>query len=336
MSDQRYEILNTIGKTPLVELKSLVRESGCQVFAKLEFLNPMGSIKDRVAHYMIEAAERDGRINPGDLILENSSGNTALGLALVAIQKGYRLKVVVRDRISREKLDQLRVLGVEVHLVDSSLPPEHPDSYNRITPRLAKETPNCYFPDQHSNRENNAAHYHGTGPEIWEQMEGRIDAFVAGAGTGGTIGGVGRYLKERDPRIKVIAIDPVGSVFQDHFRGRKDLVSGPYLLEGLGDEFPIATMDFEILDDILQVTDQIAFLEARALAKSEGLLVGGSSGAAIWGVRQVAAKLGPQARIATVLPDGASRYLSTIFNDDWMRTKGFLPPHCDQVGVAQY
>ena len=227
MTDQRFDVLGTIGKTPLVELKSLSRASGCQAFAKLEFLNPMGSIKDRVAHYMIEAAERDGRIQPGDLILENSSGNTAMGLALVAIQKGYRLKVVVRDRISREKLDQLRVLGVEVHLVDSSLPPEHPDSYNRITPRLAKETPNCYFPDQHSNRENNAAHYHGTGPEIWEQMEGRIDAFVAGAGTGGTIGGVGRYLKERDSRIQVIAIDPVGSVFQDHFRGRKDLVSGP-------------------------------------------------------------------------------------------------------------
>jgi cystathionine beta-synthase len=335
MSDQQYEILGTIGKTPLVELKSLSRESGYLAFAKLEFLNPMGSIKDRVARHMIEAAERDGRIQPGDLILENSSGNTALGLALVAIQKGYRLKVVVRDRISREKLDQLRVLGVEVHLVDSSLPPEHPDSYNRITPRLARETPHCYFPDQHSNRENNEAHYLGTGPEIWAQMEGRIDAFVAGAGTGGTIGGVGRFLKAQDPKIQIIAIDPVGSIFRDYFQGRKELVSGPYLLEGLGDEFPIPTMDFEILDDILQVTDRTAFLEARALAKREGLLVGGSSGAAVWGVRQVAARLGPQARIVTVLPDGASRYLSTIFNDDWMRAKGFLAPDCDQVGVAK-
>lgn len=324
MQGTHCAILETIGKTPLVELPSLSRESGCQVFAKLEFLNPMGSIKDRVARYMIEAAERDGRIQPGDMILENSSGNTALGLALVAIQKGYRLKVVVRDRISREKLDQLRVLGVEVHLTDSSLPPEHPESYNRITPRLARETPHCYFPDQHSNRENNAAHYHGTGPEIWEQMEGRIDAFVAGAGTGGTIGGVGRFLKEQDPKIQVIAIDPIGSVFHDHFRGRKNLVSGPYLVEGLGDEFPIATMDFEILDDILQVKDQDTFLEARALARSEGLLVGGSSGAAIWGVRQIAAKLGPNARIVTVFPDGASRYLSTVFSDDWMRAQGFL------------
>ncbi|MBK8793814.1 MAG: cysteine synthase family protein [Holophaga sp.] len=324
MQGTHCAILETIGKTPLVELPSLSRESGCQVFAKLEFLNPMGSIKDRVARYMIEAAERDGRIQPGDMILENSSGNTALGLALVAIQKGYRLKVVVRDRISREKLDQLRVLGVEVHLTDSSLPPEHPESYNRITPRLARETPHCYFPDQHSNRENNAAHYHGTGPEIWEQMEGRIDAFVAGAGTGGTISGVGRFLKEQDPKIQVIAIDPIGSVFHDHFRGRKNLVSGPYLVEGLGDEFPIATMDFEILDDILQVKDQDTFLEARALARSEGLLVGGSSGAAIWGVRQIAAKLGPNARIVTVFPDGASRYLSTVFSDDWMRAQGFL------------
>ena len=274
----------------------------------------------------LQRTANPGRIKPGDLILENSSGNTALGLALVAIQKGYRLKVVVRDRISREKLDQLRVLGVEVHLADSSLSPEHPDSYNRITPRLARETPNCFFPDQHNNRENNAAHYHGTGPEIWEQMEGRIDAFVAGAGTGGTIGGVGRYLKERNPKIQVIAIDPVGSAFHDHFRGRKDLVSGPYLVEGLGDEFPIPTMDFEILDDILQVKDKDAFLEARALARSEGLLVGGSSGAAIWGVRQVAARLGPGARIVTVFPDGASRYLSTVFSDEWMRAHDFLAP----------
>ena len=158
---------------------------------------------------------------------------------MVAIQKGYRLKVVVRDRISREKLDQLRALGVEVHMVDSSLPPEHPDSYNHITPRLAKETPHCYFPDQHSNRENNAAHYHGTGPEIWEQMEGRIDVLVAGVGTGGTIGGVGRYLKEKDPQIQIVAIDPVGSVFTPLSDGEKDCVSGPYLVEGLGDEFLI-------------------------------------------------------------------------------------------------
>jgi cystathionine beta-synthase len=324
MGEARHGILEAIGHTPLVELRSLSAETGCQVFAKLEFLNPMGSIKDRVARYMIEAAERDGRIRPGDLILENSSGNTALGLALVAIQKGYRLKVVVRDRISREKLDQLRVLGVEVHRVDSALPPEHPDSYNRITDRLARETPHCYFPDQHRNRENNAAHYHGTGPEIWEQMEGRIDAVVAGTGTGGTLGGIGRFLKEQDPAIRIIAVDPVGSVFHDHFRGVPEPVSGPYLLEGLGDEFPIPTMDFGIIDDILQVADGDAFREARALARSEGLLVGGSSGAAILGIRQVA-RSRPGARIVTVFPDGASRYLSTIFNDDWMRAKGFPP-----------
>jgi cystathionine beta-synthase len=318
-------ILESIGNTPLVELRSLSRETGCQVFSKLEFMNPMGSIKDRVARYMIEAAEADGRIRPGDLIIENSSGNTALGLALVAIQKGYRLRVVVRDRISQEKLDQLRILGVEVHKVDSSLPPEHPDSYNRITARLAREQPHCYFPDQHTNRENNAAHFHGTGPEIWEQMEGRIDAFVAGAGTGGTIGGAGRFLKGKDPRIQVIAVDPEGSVFSDHFHGKVPLSPGPYLVEGLGDEFPIPTMDFEILNEILTVSDRDAFSEARALARSEGLLVGGSSGAAIWGIRQAALKLGPGSRLVTVFPDGASRYLSTVFNDDWMHLQGFSP-----------
>ena len=325
MKDRRYEILESIGQTPLVEIRTLSHEAECHAFAKLEFMNPMGSIKDRVAKYMIEAAERHGRIHPGDLIIENSSGNTAMGLALVAIQKGYRLKVVVRDRISQEKLNQLRVLGVEVHLVDSTLPPDHPDSYNHITPRMARETPNAYFPDQHGNRENNAAHFEGTGPEIWQQMEGRIDAFVAGAGTGGTISGVGRFLKQMDPRIQVIAVDPVGSIFADHFRGNRPLTPQPYLVEGLGDEFPIPTMDFEILDDILQVEDQDAFLEARALARSEGLLVGGSSGAAVWGIRQVAKRLGPGARIVTVFPDGASRYLSTVFNDDWMRTHGFFP-----------
>lgn len=325
MAGCRKKVLDAIGNTPLVELCHFGQEVNCDIFAKLEFLNPMGSIKDRVARHMIEVAEREGRLKPEGLILECSSGNTALGLALVAIQKGYRLKVVVRDRISREKLDQLLILGVEVHQVDSSLPPDHPDSYNRITPRLAKETPESYFPDQHGNRENNAAHYLGTGPEIWEQMEGRIDAFVAGAGTGGTIGGVGRYLKEQDPKIQIFAVDPFGSVFHDHFRGKAHPQSHPYLLEGLGDEFPIPTMDFEILDDILQVTDREAFLEARALARSEGLLVGGSSGAAVWGVRRVAERMKPGARIVTVFPDGASRYLSTVFNDDWMCAHGFLP-----------
>lgn len=318
------DILDIIGNTPMVRLNRITEGLACSVFAKLEYLNPMGSSKDRIARYLIEQAEADGRIKAGELILENSSGNTAMGLALVAIQKGYRLKVVVRDRTSKEKLDQLKALGVDVHRVDATLPPEHPDSYNQVTPRLARETPGCYFPDQHNNRENNEAHYLSTGPEIWKQMEGRIDVFIAGMGTGGTIGGVGRFLKEQDPRVKVVAVDVVGSVFTEYFRSGRPGTPSPYLLEGLGDEFLIGCADFSVIDEMVQVSDRDAFHAARELARREGILVGGSSGAVLCALRQVARDLGPAARVAVLFPDSASRYLSTIFNDDWMREKGLL------------
>jgi len=316
--------VEAIGSTPLVRLNKITAELSSQVFAKFEFLNPMGSVKDRIAKYMIEKAEKNGRLKPGDLIIENSSGNTALGLALIAIQKGYRLKVIVRDSISKEKLDQLKALGIEIQMVDHTLPPESPQSYNNITPLLASQTPNCYFPDQHNNRENNEAHYYTTGPEIWEQMEGKIDYFVAGLGTGGTIGGAGKYLKEKDPEIKIIGIDPVGSVFYDYFHYGKKVNSAPYLIEGLGDEFLINCVDFSLLDDIYQITDKEAFLTTREIARREGLLVGGSSGAALWGTMKLARSLEKPARIVTIFPDGASRYLSTIFNDAWLKEKGFL------------
>jgi cystathionine beta-synthase len=284
----------------------------------------MGSSKDRIARYMVEQAELNGRLAPGDVILENSSGNTAMGLALMAIQKGYKLKAVVRDRTSKEKLDQLKALGVDVHKVDTSLPPEHPDSYNNITPRLATELPNCYFTDQHNNRENNEAHYQLTGPEIWEQMEGRIDAFVAGMGTGGTISGVGRYLKEQNPKIRVVAVDVEGSIFTEYFKTGVVGTPSPYLLEGLGDEFLIGTADFSVIDDMIQVSDRTAFLAARDIARREGLLVGGSSGAAIHAALEVAKGLPPESNVVTLFPDSASRYLSTIYNDDWMVERGFL------------
>jgi len=325
MQNRCYDsILDAVGNTPIVRLNRITAKSGVEIFAKLEFLNPMGSSKDRIARYMIEKAEQDGRLKKGDLIIENSSGNTALGLALVALQKGYRLKVIVRDRISREKIDQLLSLGVDVQKVDSSLPPEHPDSYNNITPRLARETPNCYFPDQHNNRENNEAHYYGTGPEIWSQMEGRIDAFVAGVGTGGTISGTSRYLKEKNQRIKVIGVDPQGSVFFDYFHSKKMVTPGPYLVEGLGDEFIINTVEFDLIDDMIRVSDRDAFHMARKLVKTEGIMAGGSSGAVLCAVLRIAEQLSPPARIVTIFPDSASRYLSTIFNDAWMQEKGLM------------
>jgi len=326
MADKRVydSILDVVGHTPMVKLNRVTAGLSGEVLAKLEFLNPMGSVKDRIARYMLEKAEREGKLHDGQLIIECSSGNTAIGLALVAIQKGYRLKVVVRDSLSKEKLNQLKALGVEIHSVDHSLPPEHPESYNNITPKLAAESPGCFYPDQHNNRDNNETHYMTTGPEIWEQMEGRIDYFVAGMGTGGTICGTGRYLKEQDPNIKVVAVDPVGSVFYDWFHSKEHVSPGPYLIEGLGDEFLIKTAEFDVLDDIIRVTDRDAFLAARELVKKEGVLAGGSSGAALWAVRKLSRELDKPARIVTIFPDGASRYLSTIFNDEWMKGKGLL------------
>jgi cystathionine beta-synthase len=326
MRDKRVydNLLDAIGNTPLVRLNRITADLPCPVWAKLEFLNPMGSSKDRIARHLVEAAEKDGRLQPGGLILENSSGNTAMGLALAAIQKGYRLRAVVRDRTSKEKLDQLKALGVDVVKVDTSLPPDHPDSYNNITPRLARESPDCYFPDQHNNRENNEAHYQSTGPEVWDQMDGRIDVFIAGMGTGGTVGGVGRYLKERNPDVKIVAVDVVGSVFTSFFRTGKPGPAAPYLLEGLGDEFIIGCADFSVIDEMVQVSDRDAFLAARELARTEGLLVGGSSGAVITALRRIAPSLDRDSRVAILFPDSASRYLSTIFNDDWMREKGLL------------
>lgn len=319
----RESILEIIGHTPMVRLNRITEGMPCQVYAKLEFLNPMGSSKDRIAKFLIEEAEKDGRLKPGDTILENSSGNTAMGLALMAIQKGYKLTVVVRDRTSKEKLDQLKALGVNVIKVDTSLPPEHPDSYNNIAPRLAKEIPHCYFPDQHNNRENNEAHYRFTGPDIWRQMQGDVDVFIAGIGTGGTIGGVGKYLKEQNPAVKIIAVDVEGSIFTDYFKTGKLIQPKPYLLEGLGDEFLINCADFSVIDDMIQVSDRDAFLGARELAKREGLLVGGSSGAVLRALQHYAPELAGK-RVGILFPDSASRYLSTIFNDEWMREKGLM------------
>lgn len=325
MDVRRFDnTLDAIGNTPLVKLSRITAGLPCAVYAKLEFLNPSGSIKDRTARHMILKAERDGRIKPGDTIIENSSGNMAMSLALIAIQRGYKLKVVVRDTISPEKLSQLLALGVDVIKADTSLPPESPDSYNNITPRLARQLTNCYFPDQHNNRENNEAHYLTTGPEIWEQMEGRIDYLVAGMGTGGTIGGVGRYLKEKDARIQIVAVDVIGSVYTEFFRTKKMIKPAPYLMEGLGDEFIVGCADFTVIDDMVQVADRDAFHTARRLSRQEGILAGGSSGAAIWAVLKIAESLPASARMVTIFPDGASRYLSTIYNDDWLRAKGMM------------
>jgi cystathionine beta-synthase len=317
-------ISEAVGWTPLVRLGSTVNDFDCEVFAKIEYLNPMGSIKDRIARYMIEKAIAEGRLRGGDLVVENSSGNTAMGLAMMSVLHDLRCTMVVRRQTSKEKLDCLRAMGIELVLVDGNLPPEDPESYNRKAKEIVASTPEAFFTDQHNNRENSEAHYHTTGPEIWQQMGGQIDYLVAGIGTGGTICGVARYLKEQDPQIRVIAVDPEGSVFYDHFHSGQHGNPEPYLIEGLGDEEIIACPEFELIDDMYRVSDRQAFRAARGLARREAILAGGSSGAALWGVRKLAATLDGPARIVTVFPDSGSRYLSTIFNDKWMKERGFL------------
>lgn len=316
-------ILDIIGNTPLLKLHKIVDEVNFHVFAKLEFLNPTGSIKDRTAKYMILKAEAEGRLKPGDTIIENSSGNMAISLALVAIQRGYKLKVVVRDTISKEKLKLLHALGAETIKADTSLPPESPYSYNNLAANIAKEMKSVYFPDQHNNRENNDAHYNTTGPEIWNQMEGRIDYFIAGMGTGGTIGGAGKFLKEKDPKIKVVAVDIEGSIFTEYFKTKKLVKPKPYLLEGLGDEFLIGCADFENLDDIIQVSDKDAFYFAKKICKEEGILAGGSSGAVLSAIFKYKANIPKNSRVVTIFPDSAFRYVSTIFDENWLKEKGF-------------
>jgi cystathionine beta-synthase len=317
-------ISDAVGWTPLVRLGPTVDDFDCEVFAKIEFLNPMGSVKDRIARYMIEKALADGRLSSGDLVVENSSGNTAMGLAMMSVLDDLRCTMVVRRQTSKEKLDCLRAMGIELVLVDGNLPPEDPESYNRKAREILKENPDAYFPDQHNNRENSEAHYHTTGPEIWQQMDGRIDYLVAGMGTGGTICGVARYLKEQDPTVKVIAVDPEGSVFYDHFHTGRHEEPSAYLVEGLGDEEIIGCPDFDLIDDIYRVSDRESFRATRGLARREAILAGGSSGAALWGVRKLAATLEAPARIVTIFPDSGTRYLSTIFNNEWMRERGFL------------
>jgi len=317
-------ISEAVGWTPLVRLGPTVDDLDCEVFAKIEFLNPMGSVKDRIARHMVEKAIAEDRLRPGDLVVESSSGNTAMGLAMMSVLQDLRCTMVVRQQTSKEKLDCLRAMGVKLVLVDGNLPPEDPESYNRKAREIVAENPDAFFPDQHNNRENSDAHYETTGPEIWQQMAGRIDYLVAGMGTGGTICGVARYLKEQDPTIRVIAVDPEGSVFHDWFHHRRLERPAPYLLEGLGDEEIIGCPDFSLIDDMYRVSDREAFRATRALARREAILGGGSSGAALWAVRKLGRTLDLPARIVTIFPDSGTRYMSTIFNDEWMKARGFL------------
>jgi cystathionine beta-synthase len=317
-------ISDAVGATPLLRLHRVVEGLDCEAFAKLELLNPMGSIKDRIAKYFIEKALDDGSLDPDGVILEASSGNTAMGLAMMALLEERRCRMVVRRETSAEKLDGLRAMGVELDLVDGTLPAEDPASYNRRAGELAGSIPGVFFPDQHNNRANNEVHYLTTGPEIWQQMQGRVDILVAGIGTGGTISGIARYLKQQDPNVRIVAVDVEGSVFTEYFRTGQHGPAGSYRLEGLGDEEIIGCPEFELIDEMIQVSDRQAFLAARELARKEAVLAGGSSGAALWGLRKVAETSPSGSRIVTIFPDSGFRYLSTLYSDDWMRERGYL------------
>jgi len=322
-------ILDLIGHTPVVQLKKIpindIPEQ-VKIYAKLEFFNPSGSVKDRMAKYMIEYAEQEGLLEPGGVIVENSSGNTGSALAMISAVKGYKCIITMPDKMSEEKKNMMRAFGAEVIVTPTEVPPDSEQSYYARARQIAKDTPNSYYPNQYNNLKNIEAHYKTTGPEIWEQMEGKIDILIAGVGTGGTLSGVGQFLKERNPKIKIIAVDPKGSVFYDYFKYKKIIQPHIYALEGIGEDCLVKALDFSVIDDILQVSDKDAFLMTRRLTREEGLFVGGSSGAALTAALDYVKSeniKGPT-NILVILPDSGNRYLSKIFNDSWMKEKGFF------------
>ncbi|MFJ5923144.1 cystathionine beta-synthase [Kitasatospora sp. NPDC092948] len=322
-------IIELVGDTPLVKLNKVTEGISATVLAKVEYFNPGGSVKDRIAMRMIEAAEASGALKPGGTIVEPTSGNTGVGLAIVAQQKGYKCIFVCPDKVSTDKINTLRAYGAEVVVCPTAVAPEHPDSYYNVSDRLVRETPNAWKPDQYSNPDNPASHYHSTGPELWEQTEGRITHFVAGVGTGGTISGTGRYLKEASGgKVQVVGADPEGSVYSGG-TGR------PYLVEGVGEDFWPTAYDREVADRIVAVSDKDSFQMTRRLAKEEGLLVGGSCGMAVVAALEVARELGPDDVVVVLLPDGGRGYLSKIFNDDWMADYGFLPTATDEAHIGE-
>jgi cystathionine beta-synthase len=321
----RYEnVLEAIGNTPLIRLNRLAKGLKPRIYVKAEFMNPGGSVKDRIGVAMIDEAERKGLLKPGGTIVEGTSGNTGIGLALVAALRGYKLVFTITDKQSREKINLLKALGAEVIVCPTAVEPSDPRSYYSVADKLTAEIPGAYHPNQYENPDNPKAHYRSTGPEIWQDTEGKITHFVAGMGTGGTISGVAKYLKEQNPKIKIIGADPIGSLYYEKIMFNKLGDAKPYVVEGIGEDIFPGTMDLKCVDEVLQVTDRDSFITTRKMARMEGLLAGGSCGSAVWAGLEYAKKLSEKDFMVILLPDTGMRYLSKIYNDEWMRENQYF------------
>ena len=327
-------ILEAIGHTPLVRLSRIARALPIELYGKVEACNPGGSAKDRLALHLCDMAEKRGLLRPGGTIVEASAGNTGVGLAMVAAVRGYKCVFTTTDKQSKEKVDLLKALGAEVIVCPTAVEPEDPRSYYSVAKKLAREIPNSYYPNQYDNPMNPEAHYLTTGPEIWEDSEGKITHFVCGLGTGGTISGAGKYLKEKNPAVKIIGVDPYGSLYYDFVKTGTTIKAKTYVVEGIGEDFFPTTMNLKILDDIIQVNDEECFVVARRLAKLEGLLTGGSGGGCLSGALRLAKNLGPSDFLVVLLPDTGMRYLSKVYNDEWMRERGYVDAAM-QITVAE-
>ena len=328
------DILEIIGNTPLVKLNTVGGPDHALVLAKLEYLNPGGSIKDRMALHIIEKAEKAGILKPGGTIVENTSGNTGIGVALVAAKKGYKSVFTMPDKMSQEKIDTLKGLGARVVITPTNVPADSPESYYEVAKKIARETPNSFYLNQYHSKDNIEAHYLSTGAEIWEQTGGQIDYFVAGIGTGGTMSGAGKFLKEKNPDIKNIAVDPVGSVFHGYFKTGKLPEPKIYKVEGIGEDMLCGALDFSVIDDIRQVDDRESFLMARQLARKEGLFVGGSSGSAARVAADLAKEAGKGKVIVVVLVDSGNRYITKFYSDEWMKDNRFIEED-EEIGLIR-
>ncbi len=324
MNNVFNNVLDAIGRTPLVKLNKLTGPNDATVYVKLEFMNPGGSVKDRMAVHIVDKAEKAGHLKPGGTIVENTSGNTGMGLALIAAVKGYKCIFTMPDKMSIEKINRLKALGAQVVVTPTNVAAEDPRSYYETAKRIARETPNSFYPNQYHTPDNIEAHYLSTGPEIYEQLDGKFDYFVSGLGTGGTMSGAGKFFKEKNKAIKNIGADPIGSIYAGYFKTGKIGDAHVYKVEGIGEDMVCGAMDFKVVDDVRQVDDRQCFVAARRLAREEGIFGGGSSGAAVHVALELAKEVGKGKTIVVILPDGGSSYISKFYSDEWMRDNGFL------------